>query len=163
MLIHVSLHPVALKGVVSTNYPATTEPHGLQRPKSTNALIARSRCYLVALSTRLSVFVNVPSWPERLAQLTRCGRLSFKPPLKMSRHMPEPRNLVLKRTRSVSSVSMMFQSCPEKLPHLTRCGWLLFAPPLKMSRHMLGPRNSVDKRKVPSPLPTNLQNWPETS
>src|SRR4029450_4293040 len=43
MLIHVSLHPVALKGVVPTNYPATTEPHGLRRPKSTNALIARSR------------------------------------------------------------------------------------------------------------------------
>jgi hypothetical protein len=39
MLIHVSLHPVALKGVVPTNYPATTEPHGLRRPKSTNALI----------------------------------------------------------------------------------------------------------------------------
>src|SRR5262245_18032470 len=33
----------------------------------------RSRCYLVALSTRLSVFVNVQSWPERLAQLTRRG------------------------------------------------------------------------------------------
>src|SRR5262249_54438189 len=30
-------------GVVPTNYPATTEPHGLRRPKSTNALIARSR------------------------------------------------------------------------------------------------------------------------
>jgi hypothetical protein len=43
MLIHVSLHPVALKGVVPTNYPATTEPHGLRWPKSTNALIARSR------------------------------------------------------------------------------------------------------------------------
>src|SRR5262249_49551091 len=43
MLIHVSLHPVALKGVVPTNYPATTEPHGLRRPKSTNALMARSR------------------------------------------------------------------------------------------------------------------------
>src|SRR5215469_13453060 len=43
MLIHVSLHPIALKGVVPTNYPATTEPHGLRRPKSTNALIARSR------------------------------------------------------------------------------------------------------------------------
>src|SRR5262249_48287792 len=43
MLIHVSLHPVALKEVVPTNYPATTEPHGLRRPKSTNALIARSR------------------------------------------------------------------------------------------------------------------------
>src|SRR5262245_20735470 len=43
MLIHVSLHPVALKGVVPTNYPATAEPHGLRRPKSTNALIARSR------------------------------------------------------------------------------------------------------------------------
>src|SRR6266481_1280153 len=43
MLIHVSLHPVALKGVVPTNYPVTTEPHGLRRPKSTNALIARSR------------------------------------------------------------------------------------------------------------------------
>src|SRR5262249_8013951 len=26
MLIHVSLHPVALKGVVPTNYPATIEP-----------------------------------------------------------------------------------------------------------------------------------------
>src|SRR5215472_10849733 len=25
------------------NYPATTEPHGLRRPKSTNALIARSK------------------------------------------------------------------------------------------------------------------------
>jgi hypothetical protein len=33
----------ALKGVVLTNYPATTEPHGLRRPKSTNALMARSR------------------------------------------------------------------------------------------------------------------------
>src|SRR5262249_45268770 len=43
MLIHVSLHPVALKRVVPTNYPATTEPHGLRWPKSTNALIARSR------------------------------------------------------------------------------------------------------------------------
>src|SRR5262249_51235208 len=43
MIIHVSLHPVALKGVVPTNYPATTGPHGLRRPKSTNALIARSR------------------------------------------------------------------------------------------------------------------------
>src|SRR5215467_6056742 len=43
MLIHISLHPIALKGVVRTNYPATTEPHGLRRPKSTNALIARSK------------------------------------------------------------------------------------------------------------------------
>src|SRR5262249_14059626 len=40
MLIHVSLHPVALKGVVPTNYPATTEPYGLRRPKSTNARMA---------------------------------------------------------------------------------------------------------------------------
>jgi len=32
-----------LKGVVPTNYPATTEPHGLRRPKNTNAMIARSR------------------------------------------------------------------------------------------------------------------------
>jgi hypothetical protein len=40
MLIHVSLHPVALKGVVPTNYPATTEPYGLRRPKRTNALMA---------------------------------------------------------------------------------------------------------------------------
>src|SRR5262245_51075901 len=40
MLIHVSLHPVALKGVVPTNYPATIEPYGLRRPKSTNALMA---------------------------------------------------------------------------------------------------------------------------
>jgi hypothetical protein len=30
MLIHVSLHPVALKGVVPTNYLATTEPHGIK-------------------------------------------------------------------------------------------------------------------------------------
>src|SRR5262245_57799515 len=43
MLIHVSLHPVALKGMVPTNYPATTGPHGLRRPKSTNAMIAGSR------------------------------------------------------------------------------------------------------------------------
>src|SRR6516164_11730246 len=40
MLIHVSLHPVALKGVVPTNYPATIEPYGLRRPKRTNALMA---------------------------------------------------------------------------------------------------------------------------
>src|SRR5262249_51251381 len=40
MLIQVSLHPVALKGVVPTNYPATIEPYGLRRPKSTNALMA---------------------------------------------------------------------------------------------------------------------------
>src|SRR5215472_4083703 len=43
MLIHVSLHPVALKEVVPTNYPATTESHGLRRAKSINALIARSK------------------------------------------------------------------------------------------------------------------------
>src|SRR6516164_11452937 len=34
---------IALKGAVPTNYPATTEPHGLRRSKSINAMIAGSR------------------------------------------------------------------------------------------------------------------------
>src|SRR5262249_20797308 len=32
-----------IERVVPTNYPATTAPHGLRPPKSTNAMIARSR------------------------------------------------------------------------------------------------------------------------
>ena len=43
MLIHVSLHPIALKGVVPTNYPATTEPHGLRRPVDINTPLRRIR------------------------------------------------------------------------------------------------------------------------
>src|SRR5262245_32614835 len=39
--IHVSLHPNCIEG--SGPLRATTEPHGLRRSKSTNAMITRSR------------------------------------------------------------------------------------------------------------------------
>ena len=41
---------------------------------------------------------RVQSCPVKLVQRTRCGWLSFAPPLKMSRHMPGPRNFVVSRT-----------------------------------------------------------------
>src|SRR5262249_10026070 len=43
MLIHVSLHPVALKGVVPINFQRLLDHMGYDGQKGTNALIARSR------------------------------------------------------------------------------------------------------------------------
>src|SRR6516165_10690553 len=70
-----------LKGVVPTNYPATTEPHGLRRPKNTNAMIARSRSkrqrHDPPTAKGDNPCGNAAGWPDathRCADVHCCGR-----------------------------------------------------------------------------------------
>src|SRR5262245_29394394 len=73
MLIHVSLHPVSLKGWVPTNYPATTGPHGLADLRSAQSVRVDGSATEDHRQTAYSVLVSAMS-VERWSSRRRRGR-----------------------------------------------------------------------------------------